>query len=109
MSKPAARMLMSNVTPAGAGEAIARLIAVASGNTGQSRRIAAFLLSWWDGAEGGAPIVDIGEVDRELREDMLIVVAYLAQHGVVYADAWGRRADMERLIDQWDWKGRGSR
>ncbi len=105
MNKPAVRMMMRNVSHDDAGEALGHLIEVADGDTGQSARIATFLLSWWDGAEGGAPIVDIGEVDRELREDMLIVIAYLAEHGVTYADAWGREADMGRLIDQWNWKG----
>ncbi|MGJ3629845.1 DUF7673 family protein [Sphingomonas sp. MMS24-JH45] len=100
-------MLMKNVSHADTGEALGRLIAIADSDTGQSRRIASFLLSWWDGAEGGAPIVDICEVDRELREDMLIIIAYLAENGVTYADAWGRREDMERLIDNLNWKGRG--
>lgn len=107
MNKPAARMMMTNVSYDDAGDALDRLITVAKADTGQSRRIAAFLLSWWDGPLGGAPIMDIAEVDRPLREDMLIIIAYLAEHGVTYAYAWNRRADMETLIDLWNWKGRG--
>jgi hypothetical protein len=108
MSKSAVKMLMNNVTYADAGDALDRLLEVARHDTGQSGRVASFLLSWWDGAAGGAPIIDIAEVDRDLREDMLIIIAYLAQNGVSYADAWGRKEEMGELIDRWNWKGRGN-
>lgn len=88
-----------------AGEALGRLIAAADSDTGGARRVAEFLLSWWDGDAGRWPLINISNVDAETGEDMLIILAYLAQNNVTYADAWDRGPDIARLIDRWDWKG----
>ncbi|WP_203310297.1 DUF7673 family protein [Sphingomonas beigongshangi] len=90
-----------------AGEALDRLIAAAQSDTGGARRVASFLLSWWDGDDGQWAMIDIANVDAEIGEDILIIIAYLAQTGVCYADAWGREKEMGELIDKWNWKGRG--
>lgn len=88
--------------------ALDRLITVASDRTDGGGRVANFLLSWWDGPFGTFPITNLTDVDAEIAEDMLIIMAFLVQHGVTYASAWGREADIGRLIDLWDWKTRAS-
>lgn len=47
------------------GEAIGRLLKVAQSDTGQSRRVADFLLAWWNGDDmGHFPILHLCNVDR---------------------------------------------
>ena len=50
---------------------IDRLIDIARSDTGQSARVANFLLSWWDGAFGTFCLIDICNVDAETAEDIL--------------------------------------
>lgn len=107
MIQPVRRPPIRTVTHEEAGEALNRLIAAADSDTGGARRVAEFLLSWWDGDGVQWAIIDITNVDAEIGEDMLIIIAYLAQTGVSYADAWGREKEMGELIDKWNWKGRG--
>lgn len=84
------------------GEAIARLIVVASTGTGQAQRAADFLLAWWNGGDNGHfPVLHLCNCDAIIAEDMLIVMAYLAQEPTVYADAWGYRAAMAALVERW--------
>jgi hypothetical protein len=44
-------------------------------------------------------MTDLTYLDAELREDILIVIAFLARNGNHYASAWGRGADIESLMD----------
>lgn len=100
MSKISDRLPL--VTHSMVGEALDILIPVARSDTHQSRRVANFLLAWWNGPDNGHfPIVDVAATDRELGEAMAIIVLFLAQNSMEYANLWGRRQDMEDLIDQW--------
>lgn len=83
--------------------ALDRLLTVALSDTGQSRITANFLLAWWNAQEqGGFDIADLFGVDRAIAADMASIFAYLGQHGVaIYADAFGRRAEMMELIRRW--------
>lgn len=84
------------------GEAIGRLVAVASADTGQSARAADFLLAWWNGMDNGHfPLLHLCNCDAIIAEDMLIVMAYLAQEPTVYPDAWGYRDAMIGLVERW--------
>ena len=107
MTLPVSRPFIRAVAHHEAGDALERLINVAGGDTGGARRVAEFLLSWWEGTAGLISMADLCYLDAETREDILIILAYIAQNDVTYADAWGRGQDMGRLIDQWNWKGRG--
>ena len=80
-----------------------RLIRVAEGDTHQSKRVADFLLAWWNGDDlGHFPIQHLWNVDRAISADMLTVMSYLtAQPCAVYADALGERHRIEALVDQW--------
>lgn len=62
------------------GAAIGRLVDVASSDTGQAARVADFLLAWWNGDDNGHfPILHLSNCDAIISEDMLIVMARLAQ------------------------------
>lgn len=88
---------------AAAAAALDRLIAVARSDTDQSRRVADFLLAWWnDGDNGAFPISHMFGVDREIGFDIATIVAFLAAHpGAIYADQFGRRDDMTELVELW--------
>lgn len=61
-------------------EALRRLLDVAKGDTGQSRRVASFLLAWWNAQNcGGFDLTDLWGVDEELVDDMLSVLGMIAQ------------------------------
>jgi len=54
--------------------ALRRLIQIAKGDTGQSRRVADFLLAWWNaGSCGGFDLTDLWAVDRTIADDMYTV------------------------------------
>lgn len=102
MTPPQRRPAIRAVTFEEVGEAIARLIVVAGSDTGQSGRAADFLLAWWNGPDNGHfPILHLCNCDTIIAEDMLIVMAYLAQEPTVYPDAWGHRDAMVELVEQW--------
>ena len=85
------------------GAAIGRLVDVARSDTGQSRRVANFLLAWWDGdAWGHFPIADLFAVDRAISSDMALIFSSLVEHpGAIYPDAWGYREAMADLVERW--------
>jgi hypothetical protein len=56
-------------------EALGRLCAIAKGDTGQSRRLANFLLAWHNAEEnGGWDPTDLWNVHTAIAEDMLAVL-----------------------------------
>lgn len=78
------------------------LIPVAKGHTHQSGHVADFLLAWWNADElGGFPVWTLGWVDDELRQAMAVILSFLSQNPIMYADQWGRRNDIEIIIDRW--------
>lgn len=83
--------------------ATARLIAIAQSDTDQSRRVAAFLLGWWNGGDlGHFPIEHLWNVDQAISADMIAVMTFLAaQPSAVYADALGFDAEMRALVARW--------
>lgn len=79
--------------------AVDRLLEVASRDTGQSRRCADFLLSWWNAEKcGGWDPVDLWGLDLSLRRDVLQVVAYLASADPYYPDNLGYGPQFDRLV-----------
>jgi hypothetical protein len=96
------RPFISTVYPVDVSAALDRLIAMANGDSGGSRRCADFLLAWWNGPDmGHFPILHLCNVDHQLAQDMMTCMGFLVQNGVHYAYHWSRRADMEKLIDDW--------
>jgi ATP-dependent DNA ligase len=83
--------------------AIARLVAIARADTGQSKKVADFLLAWWNGDDNGHfPVSHLVNVDTAIRDDMLFLLRRIASEPMmIYADAFGFRAEMEELWQLW--------
>ena len=88
---------------AAARNALDRLIEIARSNTGQARRVANFLLAWWNGEDcGHFPIADLFGVDATIATHMTTIIGFLGQHeGAIYPDAFGRKAEMIELVRRW--------
>src|SRR5262249_37767151 len=81
--------------------ALERLIAVGKRDTSQSRRVADFLLAWWNGAEcGGFDLTDLWAVDPELAEDMVTVIQFIARCHC-YPDQLGYGDDFQKILKLW--------
>lgn len=82
-------------------EALARLIRIAQSDTGQSARVANFLLAWWNaGDNGGFDLTDLWNVDHAIAEDMVSVFGLVASTRS-YPDVWGYEAEMRQLVTDW--------
>ncbi|ALK99961.1 hypothetical protein AB595_10200 [Massilia sp. WF1] len=83
------------------GAALRRLIGHAKRDTGQSRRVADFLLAWWNpGQCGGFDFTTMWGCDEEIVEDMIVVFTYIARHNH-YPDTLGFEADFAAIIYEW--------
>jgi hypothetical protein len=81
--------------------ALERLVRVAQGDTGQSRKVANFLLAWWNAAEcGGFDLTDVWGVDTAIAVDMLRVFALLAERRQ-YPDTLGYGKQFESIVRTW--------
>jgi hypothetical protein len=81
--------------------ALDRLIQIAKGGTGQSRKVANFLLAWWNAeACGGFDLTDLWGVDAPIAADMVAVFAVLAlcRH---YPDSLGYGKQFEAIVSAW--------
>jgi hypothetical protein len=75
--------------------ALARLIEIAQRDTGQSRRVADFLLAWHNAAEnGGWDITDLWNVDQSIGDDMFTVL-HLIRAEQRYPDDQGFKDEMQ--------------
>ena len=81
--------------------ALHRLVAIAQGDTGQSRRVADFLLAWWNAGEcGGFDLTNLWGVDASIAEDMVIVFGYVARANA-YPDALGFNVQFQSIVRGW--------
>lgn len=81
--------------------AISRLVDIANGDTGQSRRVADFLLSWWNAETcGGFDLTDVWGVDATIADDMVTAFRFIADHNG-YPTAHGFGPSFERLVTEW--------
>ena len=81
--------------------ALERLLDIARGDTGQSRKVANFLLAWWNAGEcGGFDLTDVWGVDTAIAVDMLRVFALLAACRQ-YPDALGYSKQFEAIVRTW--------
>lgn len=63
-------------------DALRRLIQIAKSDTGQSRRVADFLLAWWNaGSCGSFDLTTLWGVDRAIADDMVTVFGLIARVG----------------------------
>jgi hypothetical protein len=81
--------------------AFERLLTIAHSDTGQARRVADFILAWWNPYSlGRFDITDVFTLDRAIASDIATVFSYMAslsnaEHPVEY------RAEIEELIAFW--------
>ncbi|WP_144106631.1 hypothetical protein [Paraburkholderia sp. BCC1886] len=81
--------------------ALARLLLHAVGNTDQSRRVADFLLAWWNaGSCGSYDLTTAWGVDDEIMDDMCIVFR-LASRSHTYPDTLGFSEQFEAVVREW--------
>ena len=80
--------------------AIVRLFDIARSDTGQARRVANFLLAWWNGPDNGHfEIVDLFGLDGAIAADITTVVGFLGPHpGAIYIDGLGFGDDIQAII-----------
>ncbi|BDD79953.1 hypothetical protein [Burkholderia phage FLC10] len=82
-------------------EALERLLDIAQGDTGQSRRVADFLLAWWNaGSCGSYDITNGWAVDTAIAEDMCTVFR-LATFAYAYPDTLGYEKQFEAIVRAW--------
>ena len=81
--------------------ALEHLIAIAQSDTGQARRVADFLLAWWNAGEcGGFDLTNLWGVDASIAEDMVIAFGYIARANA-YPDALGFNAEFQSIVRGW--------
>lgn len=82
-------------------QALARLVEHAKGNSGQARKVADFLLSWWNAEELGAwSPTDLWQLDDAICDDIMTVLAYINKRRA-YPDSIGLGAEFQGLVRQW--------
>ncbi|SOY77487.1 hypothetical protein CBM2589_U10004 [Cupriavidus taiwanensis] len=88
--------------------ALRRLFDIANGHSGQCRRVAAFLLSLYNGQRFPFDMTDFRAVDQAIFEDMMLVLRmdkHLKQEVHNYFDNGGKA--FEKLADDWNLHARG--
>ena len=81
--------------------ALERLIGIARADTGQSRKVANFLLAWWNAEEcGGFDLTDLWGVDAPVAADMVTVFALVAGRQQ-YPDTLGYGKQFEAMDRAW--------
>ena len=82
--------------------ALRRLLSVARRDTGQSRRVADFLLAWWNAkSNGGFDLTEVWGCDLKIRKNMLTVFIHIASNDGDYADHFGLADEFEDLVARW--------
>lgn len=82
-------------------DALGRLMAIASGDTGQSRRVADFLLAWWNAGEcGGFDLTTLWGVDAVIANDMTTVFGLIARVNS-YPDSLGYEREFKAIVRAW--------
>ncbi|MCP3713367.1 hypothetical protein M3I54_42065 [Paraburkholderia sp. CNPSo 3274] len=81
--------------------ALERLLKIAQGDTGQSRRVADFLLAWWNPANCGKYDICTGwALDEDIMEDVCVVFR-LASRANSYPDTLGYGPQFEAVVREW--------
>jgi hypothetical protein len=81
--------------------ALSRLIRIAQGDSGQSRRVADFLLAWWNaGSCGDFDLTTLWGLDSDIAADMVIVFALIARVNG-YSDSLGYEDDFKAIVRAW--------
>jgi hypothetical protein len=83
-------------------DAIARLMSIAQRDTGQSRRVADFLLAWHNAeANGKWDPTDMWAVDEQIANDMMTVLAAIRRMHGAYPRELGFEREIKRVWALW--------
>ncbi|RWJ03391.1 hypothetical protein [Mesorhizobium sp.] len=81
--------------------ALQRLLDIAKRDTHQSRRVADFLLAWWNaGSCGSFDLTSLWMLDKAIVDDMVTVFALIG-HTHDYPDSWGYGPQFEAVVRAW--------
>ncbi len=81
--------------------ALRRLLTIAQSDTGQSKRVANFLLAWWNAqACGGFDLTELWAVEGPIADDMLAVLGLIAR-GREFPSAYALGGAFEQLVTRW--------
>lgn len=81
--------------------ALQRLIEHAKRGTGQSRRVADFLLAWWNpGQCGGFDLTTMWGCDEAIVDDMIVLFTFIGRNNR-YPDTLGFEADFIAIVREW--------
>lgn len=82
-------------------DALDRLIGHAVRDSGQSRKVADFLLAWWNADTCGRfDMRDAWSCDDAIVDDMITVFAMIARSNA-YPDTLGYKSQFETLVQDW--------
>lgn len=81
--------------------ALERLLVIAKSDTGQARRVADFLLAWWNASKlGKFDLTDLWTVDSIIATDMVTVFGLVARvHS--YPDQLGYSDQFDVIVRAW--------
>lgn len=81
--------------------AFERLLKIAKSDTGQSRRVAGFILAWWNADRlGGFDLADLFSLDQAIAADMGTMFVCLGrQSEAFYPEEY--QTEIEALIQAW--------
>jgi hypothetical protein len=83
-------------------EALGRLLKTAQRDTGQSRRVANFLLAWHNAEEnGGWDPADLWTVDAEIADDMVVVIGLIRRLSGQYPNDLGFEREILAVWKRW--------
>lgn len=81
--------------------ALERLIEIARGDTGQSRRVADFLLAWWNAGSCGAfELTSLWALDAAIAKDLVLVFEYICVTAE-YPDALDYKEEFAQILRSW--------
>jgi hypothetical protein len=82
-------------------EVLDRLFRIARTDTHQARRVADFLLAWWNaGRDRGFDLTSLWNLDETICHDLTIAFELISRTRS-YPDAWGYDRVIRELVEQW--------
>jgi len=82
-------------------QALENLLKIAQGDTGQSRRVADFLLAWWNAGQCGSyDLTTAWGLDDNIMEEVCVVFR-LASRANSYPDTLGYGQQFEAVVHAW--------
>ncbi|MCW7546292.1 hypothetical protein N7I30_21195 [Aurantimonas litoralis] len=77
-----------------------RLLAIAEGDTGSSKRVENFLLAWWNPVRcGGFHLTELWQLDEGICNDIETVIGFISRRALHPGDIYADR--MKSLVERW--------